>query len=170
MLSSISSFIINRGRVTVGRRFSYPKQSSVTMKLFHSMGAAAAATAMLALATTTTTTTIGVHSFATTSSRASGALFPRHTSSTFSSQKTSSVLVRGGSTAAAAENTKAPSLVQRSMTATSDALSTASSSTTATTMDSMTPAAKLEALRNKMKELNLDVYIIPSDDPHLSGE
>jgi len=34
---------------------------------------------------------------------------------------------------------------------------------------SMTPAAKLEALRAKMKELNLDAYLVPSDDPHLSG-
>jgi hypothetical protein len=34
----------------------------------------------------------------------------------------------------------------------------------------MTPASKLEALREKMKELNLDVYLIPSDDPHLSGK
>lgn len=32
----------------------------------------------------------------------------------------------------------------------------------------MTPAEKLETLRAKMKELNLDVVIIPSDDPHLS--
>jgi hypothetical protein len=40
---------------------------------------------------------------------------------------------------------------------------------TATTV-SMTPASKLEALRSKMKELNLDVYLVPSDDPHLSGK
>ena len=40
---------------------------------------------------------------------------------------------------------------------------------TATTV-AMTPASKLEALRSKMKELNLDVYLIPSDDPHLSGK
>ena len=33
-----------------------------------------------------------------------------------------------------------------------------------------TPASKLEHLRAKMKELSLDCYIIPSDDPHLSGE
>lgn len=37
------------------------------------------------------------------------------------------------------------------------------------TASSMTPAAKLEALRARMKELNLDVYLVPSDDPHLSG-
>jgi hypothetical protein len=33
----------------------------------------------------------------------------------------------------------------------------------------MTPAAKLEALRARMKDLDLDVYLVPSDDPHLSG-
>lgn len=31
-----------------------------------------------------------------------------------------------------------------------------------------TPDTKLASLRNKMKELNLDVYLVPSDDPHLS--
>ncbi|KAG7364446.1 peptidase M24 family protein [Nitzschia inconspicua] len=34
--------------------------------------------------------------------------------------------------------------------------------------DLMTPASKLDALRAKMKEIDLDVYIVPSDDPHLS--
>ena len=38
------------------------------------------------------------------------------------------------------------------------------------TMETKTPAVKLEELRAKMKELSLDCYIIPSDDPHLSGE
>lgn len=32
----------------------------------------------------------------------------------------------------------------------------------------MTAADKLNLLRSKMKELNLDVYLIPTDDPHLS--
>ena len=36
--------------------------------------------------------------------------------------------------------------------------------------DMMTPASKLDALRSKMKDLDLDVYIVPSDDPHLSGK
>ncbi len=36
--------------------------------------------------------------------------------------------------------------------------------------EAKTPALKLEELRAKMKELSLDCYIIPSDDPHLSGE
>jgi len=35
-------------------------------------------------------------------------------------------------------------------------------------MEAKTPAVKLEELRAKMKELSLDCYIIPSDDPHLS--
>ena len=38
------------------------------------------------------------------------------------------------------------------------------------TQTAMTPASKLEALRSKMKELSLDCYIIPTDDPHLSGK
>lgn len=44
-----------------------------------------------------------------------------------------------------------------------DSMASSSSST-------MTPAAKLEALRRKMKELDLDVYLVPSGDPHLSGK
>jgi hypothetical protein len=47
---------------------------------------------------------------------------------------------------------------------------TESSELASTATDTMTPAAKLEALRAKMKELNLDVFIVPSDDPHLSGK
>jgi hypothetical protein len=53
---------------------------------------------------------------------------------------------------------------------TTTTIATESSELASTTTDSMTPAAKLEALRAKMKELNLDVFIIPSDDPHLSGK
>eukprot|EP00534_Pseudo-nitzschia_fraudulenta_P005363 CAMPEP_0201187770 /NCGR_PEP_ID=MMETSP0851-20130426/134026_1 /ASSEMBLY_ACC=CAM_ASM_000631 /TAXON_ID=183588 /ORGANISM="Pseudo-nitzschia fraudulenta, Strain WWA7" /LENGTH=685 /DNA_ID=CAMNT_0047473291 /DNA_START=146 /DNA_END=2201 /DNA_ORIENTATION=+ len=34
--------------------------------------------------------------------------------------------------------------------------------------ESMTPVSKLDALRKKMKELSLDCYVIPTDDPHLS--
>jgi len=51
-------------------------------------------------------------------------------------------------------------------------MSTTSDVATDTTADSaavnVTPDAKLSSLRNKMKELNLDVYLVPSDDPHLS--
>lgn len=46
----------------------------------------------------------------------------------------------------------------------------ASSSTDTTESSSITMAQKLEALRARMKELDLDVYLIPSDDPHLSGK
>lgn len=34
----------------------------------------------------------------------------------------------------------------------------------------MTPAERLSALRQRMSELNLDIYVVPSDDPHLSGK
>ena len=46
------------------------------------------------------------------------------------------------------------------------------SSDTATTSSNaaMTPAEKLQALRARMKELGLHVYLVPSDDPHLSGK
>ena len=44
---------------------------------------------------------------------------------------------------------------------------TAEASTTLATT-TMTPSGKLEALRSKMKELGLDVYLVPSGDPHLS--
>lgn len=44
------------------------------------------------------------------------------------------------------------------------------SSSSSSKSDLMTPASKLDLLRSKMKELNLDVYLVPSDDPHLSGE
>jgi hypothetical protein len=33
----------------------------------------------------------------------------------------------------------------------------------------MSAGDKLDALRSRMKELDLDVYLVPSDDPHLSG-
>jgi hypothetical protein len=33
----------------------------------------------------------------------------------------------------------------------------------------MTAGDKLDALRSRMKELDLDVYLVPPDDPHLSG-
>lgn len=87
--------------------------------------------------------------------------------------------VRGGSTGAPRKNnhqsvgrrTTAATTV-RSMTTTTTAAEGAG--TLSTSMkeggDTMTPAAKLDALRSKMKELNLDVYLVPSDDPHLSGK
>lgn len=45
-----------------------------------------------------------------------------------------------------------------------------SASSSSSNSNLMTPASKLDILRSKMKELNLDVYLVPSDDPHLSGE
>ncbi len=47
--------------------------------------------------------------------------------------------------------------------------STVTDTAEATTLASLSPSEKLEALRAKMKELDLDVYLVPSDDPHLSG-
>jgi hypothetical protein len=38
------------------------------------------------------------------------------------------------------------------------------------TTGSMTSESKVEALRKRMKQLDLDIYLIPSDDPHLSGK
>jgi hypothetical protein len=37
------------------------------------------------------------------------------------------------------------------------------------TGSNMSAGEKLVALRSRMKELDLDVYLVPSDDPHLSG-
>lgn len=37
-------------------------------------------------------------------------------------------------------------------------------------LSTMTAGDKLKALRDRMKELDLDVYIVPTDDPHLSGK
>jgi hypothetical protein len=72
-------------------------------------------------------------------------------------------IVRGGTTTSAKRSES--SVLTMSTTAVES-----DTTTTAATTDSMTPASKLEALRSKMKELNLDVYLIPSDDPHLSGK
>lgn len=45
---------------------------------------------------------------------------------------------------------------------------TTSNNVASASSTALTPGEKLEALRSKMKELNIDAYIIPSDDPHLS--
>ena len=50
----------------------------------------------------------------------------------------------------------------RTMSTTSDEM------TAAETATAVTPDPKLTALRRKMEELDLDVYLVPSDDPHLS--
>jgi Xaa-Pro aminopeptidase len=56
------------------------------------------------------------------------------------------------------------------MSTKADASTDTKSTSSASSTEIMTPTAKskLEVLRSKMKELSLDVYLIPSDDPHLS--
>jgi hypothetical protein len=61
-----------------------------------------------------------------------------------------------------------------SSTATNEDIAATTMTTTTTSTSSpsdnvLTPASKLEALRLRMKELDLDAYLIPPDDPHLSG-
>jgi len=53
-----------------------------------------------------------------------------------------------------------------SMSTTSENVKTTAAETAA--METITPDPKLSSLRKQMKELNLDVYLVPSDDPHLS--
>jgi hypothetical protein len=55
---------------------------------------------------------------------------------------------------------------------TSATISTTVEQTTASTLPAasgMAAQSKVDALRGRMKELGLDVYLIPTDDPHLSG-
>ncbi len=57
------------------------------------------------------------------------------------------------------------------MTATSAVATDSNTTTTSTTDDASTTAnsdPKLDALRSKLQELDLDIYLVPSDDPHLS--
>jgi hypothetical protein len=81
-----------------------------------------------------------------------------------SSSKTSNPLgiARGGNLAQQPALSSTSRLLATSITESVETVSTINTD--------MTPAAKLDALRTKMRELNLDVYLIPSDDPHLSGE
>lgn len=59
----------------------------------------------------------------------------------------------------------------RALFSTTEESSTDTAATTTTTSSiTMTPAEKLQALRARMQELDLDVYLVPSDDPHLSGK
>ena len=37
------------------------------------------------------------------------------------------------------------------------------------TINTTTTSSKLTSLRALMKDRNIDIYLIPSDDPHLSG-
>jgi hypothetical protein len=75
-------------------------------------------------------------------------------------------------TSSLSNRSKKTSLFSTTSDVSGEATSTTSMSSTSdeTTKNEMTPSSKLEALRSKMKELDLDVYIVPSDDPHLSGE
>jgi hypothetical protein len=53
----------------------------------------------------------------------------------------------------------------------STATVTEQTTTTTTSADALTMSAqsKVDALRGRMKDLGLDVYLVPTDDPHLSG-
>lgn len=66
-------------------------------------------------------------------------------------------LLRGGSVSSAPSSQS----VQRSMSTTAEA--------PVKTGNNVSAGEKLDALRSRMKELDLDVYLVPSDDPHLSG-
>ena len=93
-------------------------------------------------------------------------------------------LHRGGATSflpTTITTTTSPSILSSS-----SSLSLSSSSSSSTTMSQMVSSAtdaivpttttttassnKLTILRDLMKERNIDVYLIPSDDPHLSGK
>ena len=137
---------------------------------------AAAFTAILAAMVSSSPSSFGVHCFATSSR----SFLPRHASSVAGIIGESSInaLSRGGdlleskpSSASLLPSAKIGQYVRRTMalSSTSTDVSDKAAAALSSTAD-MTPASKLEALRAKMKELNLDVYIIPSDDPHLSGE
>ena len=67
--------------------------------------------------------------------------------------------VRGGSV---------PKKSCRGLFSTTEKSSSTAADTTTTAATEM--AGKLESLRARMKELGMDVYLIPSDDPHLSGK
>ena len=82
-------------------------------------------------------------------------------------------LLRGGAAGAGASRSKttlAQAQTQSAVTETEPSPSPSSNEEMTATASAMTPASKLEALRSRMKELDLDVYIVPSDDPHLSGK
>lgn len=73
--------------------------------------------------------------------------------SPFSVHQATTSIARGGSTF-------------QSMSTTSDVATDATKTDSA--MSAPSPDAKLSSLRNKMEKLKLDVYLVPSDDPHLS--
>ena len=82
---------------------------------------------------------------------------------------------RGGAAFTTASSSSSPTSTlhkHRPLFGTTTSTTTTSSSTDnpSSTSNTMTPAAKIQALRTRMKELEIDVYLVPSDDPHLSGE
>lgn len=62
-----------------------------------------------------------------------------------------------------------PSYVSAIRAGSLSSTSTSVTTTASSTSTSMTPLEKLTALRDQMKEKELDVWIVPTDDPHLSG-
>ena len=111
-----------------------------------------------------TSSTVQVQCFASVASPSSTL---RTTSKSYHS---SLALTRGGgSFLTPKKNRNHHGLFSTTTTPTTEESSSPSSSTD-TTKCTMTPSEKLQALRTRMKELDLDVYLVPSDDPHLSGK
>ena len=65
-------------------------------------------------------------------------------------------------------NNRCSSAFPRSMSTTADPETAAATTADTTTDSTMDASARLSALRRRMNELDLDVYLIPTDDPHLS--
>ena len=106
-----------------------------------------------------TSTTVQVQCFASVTSTSFAHKRTLHPTSAFLNP-------RGG---AAALNEKSTSRLQSTTTTTTNQEGS-TDTTSAAASSVMTPAEKLEALRSRMQELYLDVYLVPSDDPHLSGK
>ena len=68
----------------------------------------------------------------------------------------SRILLRGGTTTTSHSS---------STSTTSEEAATATTTETST----MDASAKLHALRSRMQELGVDIYLVPTDDPHLCG-
>jgi cytoskeletal protein RodZ len=69
--------------------------------------------------------------------------------------------IRGGSLSTSDNTSSSSSSTSLRMSSTAQAPTATGHAATA--------GAKLDALRQRMKELQLDVYLVPTDDPHLSG-
>lgn len=141
------------GRFMLLRLSVMPRLSSVQSKpRLHKV----AVTALFATLASTSSSS-AFHSWATISTATTRGPFLSYRGGFFSSSATNQPLVP--------ENPRGtvPTVSRTAMA--SSATETAEVLASAT----MTPAEKLESLRTRMKELNLDVYLVPSDDPHLSG-